>query len=92
MAQRSVRPIEGETRFGPRRQGKRGMLYIVSGDGARTARASDSGRGSVLALDAVASTGVITTVYLWASSDGKLRTGTTYPTDTESGTVIGTQT
>ena len=81
MAVRSPNSSKGETRFGSK--GKiQGTLYVQSGAPSK---------GSVFALDAVAANGTRTTVYLWASSDGKLRIGTTYPTNTEAGTVVGGQ-
>lgn len=84
MADRkATTPAEGETRFGAVRAGQQGVFYIPSGNKAST--------GSVLALDAIDSAGACTTIYLWVSSDGDLRTGTTLPTDTEAGTVVGSQ-
>lgn len=87
MAKRAVRPSDGETRFG--RLNGQGILYVESGE--KQGVVGNAGKGSVLALDARDASGNTTTVYLWASADGKLRTGTTFPTDTESGTVVGTQ-
>lgn len=80
MAARVSKNASGETRFGQRKGP--GILYVMSGK---------KSQGSVIGIDAVTAAGAITTVYLWASSDGKLRTGTTFPADTEAGTVIGTQ-
>jgi hypothetical protein len=82
MAVRSPNASKGETRFGSKAK-IQGTLYVQSGAPSK---------GSVVALDAVAANGARTTVYLWASTDGKIRTGTTYPTNTEAGTVIGSQT
>jgi hypothetical protein len=82
MATRSPRASKGETRIGNKTKAIQGVLYIMSGKPSQ---------GTVIAGDAVASNGTRTTVYLWPSSDGKWRTGTTFPTDTEAGTVVGTQ-
>jgi hypothetical protein len=84
MANRNATPApEGETRVGTGRPGVQGVFTIVS---------ATAGRGAVLCLQAVAANGTVTDVYFWASSDGKMRGGTTFPADTEAGTVIGTQT
>lgn len=80
MAARASKNQAGETRFGNRKGA--GILYVMS---------SKKSQGSVLGLDAVNAAGAITTVYLWASTDGKLRTSTTFPADTEAGTVVGAQ-
>jgi hypothetical protein len=81
MAARTSKNANGETRFGNRKGP--GSLYIRSGKASQ---------GAWIALDAVNSAGAVTTVYLWASTDGKLRTSTTVPADTEAGTVVGSQT
>jgi hypothetical protein len=54
-------------------------------------KAIKASKGAVLALDAVSSAGVITTVYIWATTAGLLKISTTLPTDTESGTSVGSQ-
>ena len=91
MAKRSPKPSEGETRFGPATSGKAGQGTFYLESGVRQGDVNDAGLGSVLALDGRDSSGNTTTVYLWVSTDGKLRTGTTYPTNTEAGTVVGSQ-
>lgn len=82
MASRAPNTVKGETRFGTA-SGLQSVIHVQS---------AAKSKGAVLALDAVAATGVRTTVYLWASSDGKLRIGTTLPADTEAGTIVGAQT
>ena len=62
--------------------GKPGIFHVKS---------IDPSLGGVLALDGVDSSGNVTTVFIWVSTSGKLRIGTTLPTDTESGTVVGSQ-
>lgn len=54
-------------------------------------KASTASKGHVLALDAVDSSGDITTVYLWVTSSGTLCISKTFPTTTESGTAVGSQ-
>lgn len=81
MAARVTKNASGETRFGTVKSG--GSVYVRSGK---------KSVGAWLALDAVDANGARTTVYLWASTDGKIRTGTAEPTNTEAGTVLGTQT
>lgn len=82
MAARSSNSSKGETRVGNKARSTQGVLYVQSGKPSL---------GSVIALDGVTAGGVRTTVYLWASTDGKLRTGTTFPSNTEAGTVVGSQ-
>ena len=84
MAARTIRPKAGESRLGNKAKSVQGGLYIQSGKPLQAAW---------IALDAVATDGTRTTVYLWPSADGKIRTGTSLPANTETGgTVIGTQT
>lgn len=81
MAARTAKNANGETRFGTPKGP--GVIYL---------RAGKASQGAVFAADAVDATGARTTVYLWPSTDGKWRTSTTYPTNTEAGTVVGSQT
>ena len=85
MANRALqRPIEGESRIGDGRPNIRGLFYVEARDAP--------GLGSVLALDAVDNTGVISTWYLFIASDGDLRVSETFPTNTNTdGTVVGGQ-
>jgi hypothetical protein len=83
MAVRANNAVRGETRLGNRGRSLPSILHVQSGRPQQ---------GAILALDAVAANGTRTTIYLWASSDGKIRTGTAIPANTETGgTVIGTQ-
>lgn len=81
MAVRTTRTGPGETRLGSKYS--QGIFYVKS--------AGKAGKGTVFGGEAVAADGTRTAVYLWPSSDGKWRTGTTFPTNTEVGTVVGTQ-
>jgi hypothetical protein len=83
MANRSTaNALEGETRVGANNPGVQGVLTVESGKPSL---------GSVLCLQSVTSAGVVADVYLWVSSNGKLRSSTTFPTDTEAGDVVGAQ-
>lgn len=78
---RSSSSSKGETRLGN-----------VRGQGTVYVRSTKKSVGSVLAMDTVNAAGVRLTYYLFFSSDGKLRTHDTFPTNTETdGVVIGTQ-
>jgi hypothetical protein len=85
MANRALSPpIEGESRIGDGRPNIQGIWYIQAG--------TSPGKGSILAMDAVANDGTITTYYLFIGSDGKIRTASTEPTNTNTdGSVVGGQ-
>jgi len=79
-----ARPTEGDSRIGDGRPNIQGIFYIAAGD--------LPGKGSIFAMDSVDNVGVKTTYYLFFGSDGKLRTSSTEPTNTNTdGTVIGSQ-
>jgi hypothetical protein len=84
MAARTSKNANGETRFGAPTRTVQGGIYIRSGKPLQAAW---------IAWDAVDTNGARTTVYMWPSSDGKVRSGTSLPANTETGgTVVGTQT
>jgi nitrogenase subunit NifH len=89
MAKRSVKPNDGETRFGPMNDQVvgQGVLYIESG--GPTAKTGAIGLGSVVAFDSrAASTGAAKTWYIWFDSLGNLRGSATFPTNTETSGVV----
>jgi hypothetical protein len=84
MATRTNNHTGGETRLGTLFKNLQSILYI---------RSAKPAQGAVIALDSVQANGTRTTHYLWFSSDGKLRTGSTIPANTETGgSVVGAQT
>jgi hypothetical protein len=72
-----IPPADGESRMGASQEGIQGILYVPSQGGA--------GKGSILALDGIDASGVVTTWYFYVTSGGQLRVGSIIPTSTETG-------
>lgn len=88
MAQ-DVTRRSGTTKVGGAGRGEQGILHVTAQSSKGTGTAN---KPSLVALDAVADNGTITTYWLWVDSTGDLRIANAIPTNQDGdGAVVGGQ-